>query len=552
MRVLLTNPKLPASFWSLTESCKISSYKTLSPPLGLLTVAALLPPEWQFRLVDLNARELTEDDWQWADLVMITGMLPQREGFLDLIAAAREKRKTSVVGGPYPTSSTGEVLETGVNFLVRGEGESTIPLFLAALKEGKIGGVFEIDGKPDMTASPVPRFDLLNFDDYLTLSIQTSRGCPFDCEFCDVVNLYGRKPRYKAPQQVISELETLYRLGWRRQVFISDDNFIGNKNHARSILDQLIPWMKRHREPFSFWTQTSVNLGQDLEMIDLMTEANFNHVSMGVESPEADILAFNRKYQNVRNPMEESLRAIKANGLCMLASFVIGFDKEKKGIGDTIIRFVEENSIPMVMLNLLYALPNTALWTRLQAEGRLLEGPILRDSHGLGFNFIPDRPPAEIVSEYVHAIDHLYNPSSYLARTYRYFLAMRPTRQALGLKNDWTPEETVTHEEVQPRPDRAREIIAALKFFWRQGLRPSYRWQFWRQLLGIYRKNPSRLKTYLIECAIGEDLFKLREAILQYWRKSGASYSGPDPESVSNMGSLPVSLRQEKAARSMN
>ena len=275
MRVLLIDPEFPQSFWSLVENKKLVGRKALTPPLGLLTVAALLPQEWEFRLADLNTGPLTASSWQWADLVMITGMIIQREGILRLVREAKERGKTVIVGGPCASSLPQEVLDAGADFLVRGEGETTIPRLLAALREGQPGGVIEEDGKPNMAISPVPRFDLVTLDDYAIIGIQTSRGCPFDCEFCDIVSLYGRTPRGKDPGQVIAELETLYRLGWRGLVFFSDDNFIGNQDHARAILNRLIPWVQARGEPFGFWTQASVNLGQDREMIDLLTAANF-------------------------------------------------------------------------------------------------------------------------------------------------------------------------------------------------------------------------------------------------------------------------------------
>ncbi len=521
MRVLLINPEFPPSFWSLKASCKFKGSKTLLPPLGLLTVAALLPQEWEFRLADLNTRPLTGADWDWADLVMISGMLIQREGVLDLVRQAGERGKTAVVGGPYATSLSGEVLEAGADFLVRGEGEVTIPPFIAALGQGQKSGVFEEDQKPPMTASPTPRFDLVNCADYLAVGIQTSRGCPFNCEFCDIVNLYGRVPRYKTPDQVLKELEILYRLGWRDTAFISDDNFIGNKEHARAILERLIPWQQSRGEPFSFWTQTSVNLGQDLELIDLMTAANFGYVFLGVESPDPEILAAANKHQNVRNPLAPSLANINANGLSMVASFVIGFDNEKQGTGDRICDFVEENHIPIIMLNPLQPLPNTALWVRLKKEGRLLDVQAVLDFYCTTLTYLPTRPQEEILSEFVGAIDRLYEPSRYLARAYQYFLRMRPTRRALALaKGEKPPASSPARAPVSAR-QQARDLRMLLTLLWKQGIRHRYRGQFWRQLLGIRRHNPSRLKTYLICCSTGEDLFIMRRELLRKWAESG-------------------------------
>jgi radical SAM superfamily enzyme YgiQ (UPF0313 family) len=486
-----------------------------------MTVAALLPATWEFRLMDLNVRALTADDWQWADLVMISGMIIQREGILSLVREAKERGKTVVVGGPYATSLSQEVLDAGADFLVRGEAENLIPSLLAALERGTPGVVIEAAQRPEMTSSPIPRFDLIRFDDYAILGIQTCRGCPFDCEFCDIVSLYGRIPRYKDPDQIIAELETLYRLGWRRQIFFSDDNFIGNKDHARSILNRLIPWMQEHGEPFGFWTQTSVNLGQDQEMIDLLTAANFAFVFLGVETPEPDILRAAGKYQNLRNPLGESLATINANGLNLVGSFIIGFDGEQSDTIDRITRFVEEYAIPLVMLNILEPLPHTRLWERLEKEGRLLHGQTSGDTCGMGFNYVPTRPQEEILAEFVRGIDRLYEPTAYLGRTYRYFLTMRPTRRALASRGQ--PTTTAKTQVSQSHPVTLRMAIKRLltwmKLIWRQGIRPAYRWQFWRQLQGIYRQNPSRMVSYIMVCALGENLFDLRKTILLKWSR---------------------------------
>lgn len=516
MKALLVNPEFPLSFWSMKETCHFRGKKALLPPLGLMTVAALLPPQWQVRLKDLNTSPLASTDWDWADLILITGMIIQQQGVLSLIREAKARGKTTVVGGPFATSLPEQVLEAGVDFLVRGEGEATIPRLLAALQAGEPGGVISEGRKPEMTRSPVPRFGLVNLRDYDTMSIQTSRGCPFDCEFCDIVSLFGRKPRYKEPHQVIAELEVLYDLGWRNNVFISDDNFIGNQEHARAILDRLIPWMKSHGEPFCFWTQASVNLGHNREMIDLLTAANFSNVFLGVESPDTEILRAAGKFQNLKSPLEEPLTAINANGLGMVASFVIGFDGEQAGAGERICRFVERLGIPIVMLNLLHPLPRTRLWDRLEREGRLVQGETHGNTYGLKFNFRPSRPPEEILSEYVRTIDYLYEPSRYFSRCYRYFLTMRPTRRALAAKDELRTIERPKPTSGSPSPNiTGREWLFFLKFLWSHGVRASYRGQFWRQLLGIYRQNPSRLTTYLKCCVMVENLLDFKKHVLE-------------------------------------
>jgi radical SAM superfamily enzyme YgiQ (UPF0313 family) len=514
MKVLLLSPERPETFWNLKHICEFTGSKALAPPTGLITVAAMLPRDWDCRLVDLNTGPVTEEDWRWADLVMVSGMLIQKDSLLRLTLEAKARGKTVVAGGPYPTSVPEKVLEAGADFLVRGEAEEIMPFFLSALADKKPQRVFEEDGKPDITKSPIPRFDLLNLYDYATPGVQTSRGCPFNCEFCDVVSLYGRKPRHKTPDQVLAELETLYRLGWRRDVFICDDNFVGYQGHARAVLTKLIPWMKERGEPFSFWTQASINLGQDKEMIDLLTEANFSTIFTGVESTDTEVLAQNRKFQNIKNPPGESVTNICANGLSVMISFVIGFDSEKKGVDERICAFVEEHNIPFVVLNILQALPNTDLWDRLQKEGRLLEERTSGDTQNFLLNYVPNRPAEEILAEYRAAIDRLYEPSRYLERAYRYFLAMRPTRSFLAKQRGEAPNPAGNHKSSRRKTD-LRELAGLVKLLWWHGILASHRSQFWRQLLGMYRQNPSRITKYLICVGIGENMFRYREEVLR-------------------------------------
>jgi radical SAM superfamily enzyme YgiQ (UPF0313 family) len=512
MKALLVNPETPPSYWSFKETCELAGCKALCPPLGLITVAALLPEEWQLRVVDLETRVLTDDDWLWADLVMISAMVVQKDGAHRVIRQAKERGKPVVIGGTYPSSLPDELIEAGCDFVVTGEGEITVPLLLRALKEGKSGGLIESYEKPDMVTSPVPRYDLLNLDDYVILSLQTSRGCPFNCEFCDIISLFGRNPRYKEPEQVIKELENLRNLGWRKDVFISDDNFIGHKPHAKAILAKLTPWLENNGKPFSFWTQASVNLGQDLDLIDHLTEANFSTIFVGVESPDEDVLKLNRKYQNIKNPLVESLNNICKNGLVVVASFIIGFDGEERGTGDRISSFVELTSVPLVMLNTLQVAPNTALGDRLAKEGRRMDHKTTGQSTGARLNYLPTRPETEILAEYLEAWEYLYDPARYLDRAYRYFLTMRPTRLAMGMKDG----PTVPVKQAPRRYSlsmRLGNFVRFLRLSWRLGIRPKYRWQYWRQLLGIWKRNPSRLVTYLNFCSLGENMFGLAPTI---------------------------------------
>lgn len=518
MKALLINPKFPPSFWTSEQQLKFMGAKAVTPPLGLITVAAMLPKGWDVRLVDLETQPHSDIDFDWADIVLISGMLIQRKNVLKLIREAKNKNKKVIVGGPYPTSVPNEVLEAGCDMLVRGEAENVIDELLNAIRAGEYSGVFENPSKPDLATSPIPRFDLLNTNDYNTLSIQTSRGCPFDCEFCDIVNLYGATPRYKTSKQVIAELETIYRLGWRKNVLIADDNFIGSKKHAKALLKELTPWMKSHHSPFSFWTQTSVNLGQDIELIDLMTEPNFSSVFVGIESPDEDVLANAHKFQNIRNPLMESLMNINKNGLTVLGSFVIGFDGEKSGTGKRITDFIEQTNIPIVMLNMLQAAPNTKLWDRLHHEGRLCDDRTTGNSTTNVMNFVPSRPESEIVQEFVQAWDEIYEHSRFLTRAYNYYLNMRPTRRATAISLGASRSEVPKH--WRPIYQEFLDVVNFLRISWRQGVKSPARWQYWKQILGMWIKNPSRFVQYIVALAMAEDMFILRKKILDDYKKT--------------------------------
>lgn len=512
MNILLINPDFPYSFWSLDQSLRLLNKKALLPPLGLITVAAILPQEWNFKLLDQQFQEVTDDAWDWADIVLLSGMIVQREDQIQLIKEAKNRNKKVVVGGPYVSSVPDEALAAGADIVVRGELEPLKSDLLQALRSDQSGIVIEKSDREDLQKSPTPRYDLLDMNSYVAMGVQTSRGCPFECEFCDIVHLFGRKTRYKSPEQIINEMERLFELGWNRTVFICDDNFIGSRSKSKAILDQLIPWMKEHNEPFGFLTQASVNLGQDREMMDLLTEANFSEVFVGIESPDEATLDRTKKRQNVANPLAESMKNLCANGLTVIGSFVLGFDGEEKGVDGRIRDFVEETNIPSSMLNVLAALPNTKLSERLESEGRLLaknpDGKLGPDV----MNFTPTRPQSEIFSEYKNIIDWLYEPKAYINRSYRYYLAMRPTRKALGLK----PQYDIAPKYAKPK--RARDDLDKIKglfsVLWKHGILASYRMIFWRNLLGMYRRNPSRLVKYLEAVGFGENMFRLREIYL--------------------------------------
>lgn len=497
----------------MEPSCRIAGSKTFMPPLGLLTVAALLPPEWELRLADLNVRDLRTDDWAWADMVMISGMFIQREGVLAVLRLAKNRGKTAVVGGPYVTSAPNEVLEAGADFVVVGEGEITVPLLVAAIHDGKKDAVIRSEVRPEMSTSPVPRFDLLRLDDYALLAIQTSRGCPFNCEFCDIVKLYGRKPRYKNPDQVIFELEALYNLGWRSEVFISDDNFIGDPQRAKAILEKLIPWSQDKVAEFTFSTQVSLNLARHPELMDLMCRARLRGVFMGIETPDEEVLSRTRKYQNIRNLAAESVAKVQSRGISVVGSFVLGFDGEKEGAGDRICAFVEQAAIPVVMIELLRAFPNTDLYERLKRENRLIRVSnigtgIERES----LNYMPTRPEEQILGEYARAWDYLYDRSRFMARAYRHFLALPPVANSPWESN----RRGIARHGLFSRGRGRRGFNEAVGFtllIWWQGVRSRCRRQWWTQLVGMCWKNPTRVREYLIAMGFSEHMFRLRRII---------------------------------------
>jgi radical SAM superfamily enzyme YgiQ (UPF0313 family) len=498
MRVLLVYPLFPKTFWSYEKILELINRKVLLPPLGLITVAAILPQEWEFRLVDRNIRAVTEEEWAWADLVIFSAMIVQKEDLLGQIREAKQHGKRVAVGGPYPTSMPQDMEEAGVDYLILDEGEITLPMFVEAVNRGELRGTFTANGeKPDVTDTPIPRYDLLEIDAYDSMSVQFSRGCPFQCEFCDIIVLYGRKPRTKTPAQLIAELEYLYNLGWRGSLFMVDDNFIGNKRNVKLLLRDLKDWQAARGYPFQFDTEASLDLAEDDELIDLMLECNFSAVFMGIETPDPESLQLTKKFQNMRSPLLESIDKVTRSGLRVIAGFIIGFDGEKSGAGQRIVEFAEITGIPTTTFAMLQALPNTALWHRLEKEGRLFkkDGNINQTTL---MNFVPTRPVEDIANEYVDAFRQLYEPVQYLNRVYRYFLKLgAPKVRSPFQFPDWVV------------------IRALLTVFWRQGVVRKTRWLFWHHLIHILIKNPAVAEKYIIVCAHNEHFIEYRDIVKQ-------------------------------------
>ncbi|MBD1899481.1 B12-binding domain-containing radical SAM protein [Trichocoleus sp. DQ-A3] len=496
MKVLLVYPLFPKTFWSYEKILELVNRKVLLPPLGLVTVAAILPQEWEFKLVDRNIRTVTEQEWEWADVVILSAMIVQKEDLLDQIKEAKRRGKLVACGGPYPTSVPEEAQKAGVDYLILDEGEITLPMFVEAVQRGEKQGIFRSNGeKPDVTTTPVPRFDLLEFDAYDSMSVQFSRGCPFQCEFCDIIVLYGRKPRTKAPEQLLAELEYLYQLGWRRSVFMVDDNFIGNKRNVKLFLKELKTWQAEHQYPFRFNTEASIDLAQDQELMDLMVECYFDAVFLGIETPDEESLSLTKKFQNTRSSLGEAVEAITRTGLRPMAGFIIGFDGEKAGAGDRIVRFAEQNAIPTTTFAMLQALPNTALWHRLDKEGRL-RGKDGNINQTTLMNFVPTRPLQEIAREYVEAFWTLYDAEKFLDRTYRCFLM-------LGAPKCKAPAKLPNLVDLR----------ALLIVMWRQGVKRTTRWKFWHHLLSILKRNPGVFEHYIAVCAHNEHFLEYRQIV---------------------------------------
>lgn len=399
-------------------------------PLGLMTVAALLPQHWTFRLIDENVEPLLDDHLKWADIICTGGMLPQQKSMINFIRRAHDFDRIVVVGGPDPTSQPDVYHEA--DFLVLGEGEVTIPMFLNDLQKGAKSGRYFSEEKADMLKAVVPRYDLIHFRDYIMIGLQFIRGCPFNCEFCDIIELYGRIPRFKSNEQVIKELQFLYDLGYRGHIDIVDDNFIGNKKKVKELLRELKTWTQNHRYPFYFATEASIDLVNDDELLQLMKDVDFRYVFLGIETPENETLKFNRKTQNVNKSIEDAVRKLLSYGIVSNGGYIIGFDSESRQIADNMINSIQNSGICMAMISLLYALPNTQLTRRLESEGRLFqkasrsigERDIDNTTSGLNFKTLISR--TEILKNFIRVISTIYEPSNYYKRVIFTSLNIKP------------------------------------------------------------------------------------------------------------------------------
>jgi radical SAM superfamily enzyme YgiQ (UPF0313 family) len=480
--VLMIFPKFCAhSFWNYIDTCKLVNVRYPTAPLGLITVASLLPGNWHVRLIDRNTQELGDADIDWADLVMTGGMLPQQADTLALIALCHAAGKPVVVGGPDATSSPH--VYSAADFRVLGEAEGILAEFVSAWRRGATSGTYVAEKfQVDVTKSPAPRFDLLSFNHYLYIGVQFSRGCPFTCEFCDIIELYGRVPRTKTTPQILAELDALYALGYRGHLDFVDDNLVGNKKALKIFLPELAAWQKAHDYPFELSTEASINIADDPDLLQMMRQANFFGLFVGIESPDPDTLIATRKKQNTRRDLVASVHKIYAAGMFVTAGFIVGFDSETVPVADAMAAFIEDAAIPVCMVGLLYALPNTQLTRRLEREGRLHANHDIAPAGEqwqctAGLNFATRRPEREILEDYKRILEKIYDPAVYAARLEKLAMLLDRSGQRRAL-----PEGDIR------RNVRALECVHRIAT-----AIPETREPFWRAFNACAQVNPAAL-----------------------------------------------------------
>lgn len=491
MKVLLINPEFPDTYWSFRHALPFEGRRCVFPPLGLLTVSALLPADWEKRLVDLNVQPLKTADIEWADMVFATAMLVQKDSLRDVVKQSKALGKRVVLGGPYVTSTREEL--PPADHLFRGEAETTLPQFVADLARGEAKAIYEAPERPQLSMTPIADFGLANMKRYSAMSVQYSRGCPFSCEFCDIIEIYGRVPRTKSNQQVLAEFDALRDLGWRGTLFIVDDNFIGNKKNVRTLLPELAKWQKANGYPFSLITESSINLADDEALLENMREAGFHRVFIGIETPVEESLQEAQKTQN-RGNLIDSVKVIQSYGIEVMAGFIVGFDNDPVDIFERQIDFIRRSAIPLAMVGLLNALPDTQLWKRLEREGRLLGSDATGNNTVCTFNFKTRMDPAFLVQGYQSIMRTIYSPREYYERVLD---SMKRTAHQLAEPNHY---------------GMFRGFTILTKIFLKLGILDRERKEFWRFFTHAVIKHRSRVPDSLRLAAVGYHFRKLSES----------------------------------------
>jgi len=489
MKVLLVYPEFPDTFWSFKHALPFQGKRSAYPPLGMLTVSAMLPASWERRAVDLNVRRLKDADIDWADVVFFSGMMVQGPSMKGAITRAKQRGRRTIVGGPIGSTHDPAIAEA--DHVVEGEAEDLIPQLVADLESGEVKRHYKAAQLPDLSRVPLPHLELVKLHNYSAMAVQYSRGCPFTCEFCDIIEIYGRRPRTKTPDQVCAELDQVYHLGWRGPVFLVDDNFIGNKKNVKLLLPRLVEWMTDHKFPFSLFTEASLNLAEDEDLLRLMREAHFTRVFLGIETPVEASLKETTKFQNLRKGLLESVRLIQSYGIEVMAGFIVGFDSDPPDVFDRQIQFIREAAIPLSMVGLLSALPNTQLWRRLKAEGRLLKQSL--GSNTLAdLNFIPKMDTEELLAGYRRILETIYSPREYFERASAFLSQLGSAARA---------------------PIVFSDLMAVARSFCRQGLLSNYRTEYWKFIVQAAARHREHFDKALTLAIMGHHFFELTDGV---------------------------------------
>jgi radical SAM superfamily enzyme YgiQ (UPF0313 family) len=467
MNALLIYPEFPETYWSFKHALKFVGKRAAQPPLGLMTIAALLPGTWNKRLVDTNVERLSDRDLAWADVVLLSGMHIQRESLAAIVERCRARGLRTVVGGPIASSIP--AAELNVDHVVIGEAESLIAGLARDLEQGTAKPVYQAAERPEMCTSPLPDLSLIKMHRYSTMAVQYSRGCPFNCEFCDIIEIYGRRPRTKAVAQVIAELDQLRAAGWREAVFIVDDNFIGNKARAKELCTALAQWRSQYKTSFDFNTEASLNLADDPELMQLMKDAGFNSVFLGIETPDESGLIASNKLQNTRRSLLQSVATIQSYGMQVMGGFILGFDTDREDIFDRMVEFIQNSGIPVAMVGLLQAMPGTQLFRRLWREGRILDAGG-GDNTGDKLNFLPHMDAAKLVEGYRSVLKRIYSCEAYYERVRLYLSRTQPRPGGRASKQQWLTRAN------------ARAFVTSIL---RQGVFGRHRWSYWKFLATV-------------------------------------------------------------------
>jgi radical SAM superfamily enzyme YgiQ (UPF0313 family) len=467
MNALLIYPEFPETFWSFKHALKFLGKRASQPPLGLMTVAALLPGNWNKRLVDMNVERLRDRELAWADVVLISGMHIQRESLIAIVDRCRARGLRTIVGGPIASSLSAADLKA--DHVVIGEAESLIAGLARDLEQGTAEPIYQAGERPAMETSPLPDLSLVKMKRYSTMAVQYSRGCPFNCEFCDIIEIYGRRPRTKAVAQVLAELDQLRAAGWRETVFIVDDNFIGNKARAKELCVALTEWRNQYKTSFDFNTEASLNLADDPELMQLMKDAGFVSVFLGIETPDELGLIASNKLQNTRRSLLDSVATIQSYGMQVMGGFILGFDTDREDIFDRMVEFIQTSGIPVAMVGLLQAMPGTQLFRRLWREGRILDAGH-GDNTGDKLNFLPNMDAAKLVEGYRSVLKRIYSCEAYYERVKLYLSRTQPRGEGRKTRQRWLTR------------SNARAFATSIV---RQGVFGRQRWSYWKFLLTV-------------------------------------------------------------------